>query len=225
MSVAGRHVMIAGATSASGLAAARALIAAGARVVAVGRDPAKLRELRSTVGSSALHPAVCDLTDERAVADMKAHVHKTAGPIDGLLHLVGGWRGGGGLAGQSDADFRILEGSLTALRHVSKAFDADLRASEAGRLAVVSSTAVARPLAGGANYAAIKAATEAWARAAAQGFAKDARDAEREVSAASVIFRVKSLEGLEDNLATRFVGLWDAPAELINDTIIEIGQP
>ena len=217
--------MIAGATSASGLAAARALIAAGARVCAVGRDPAKLRELRSAVGTAALHPAVCDLTDERAVADMAAHVHKAGGPVDGVLHLVGGWKGGGGLAGQSDADFRILEGSLTALRHVSRAFDADLRASEAGRLAVVSSTAVARPLAGGANYAAVKAATEAWARAVAQGFAKDARDGEREASAASVIFRVTSLAGLEDTLAQKFVALWDAPASEINDTIIEIGQP
>ena len=38
--------MIAGATSASGLAAARELTRAGARVVAVGRDPGKLGELQ-----------------------------------------------------------------------------------------------------------------------------------------------------------------------------------
>ncbi|MGN6221190.1 MAG: SDR family NAD(P)-dependent oxidoreductase, partial [Microbacterium sp.] len=159
--VAGRLVLVAGATSASGLAAARSLRGAGARVVAV----------------PDLHTEVCDLTDEGAVVALAERVHASEGPVDGVLHLVGGWRGGGGLAGQTDADYRFLESSFTALRHVSRAFDADLRAAEAARLAVVSSTAVARPLAGGANYAAVKAATEAWTRAVAQGFAKDARDA------------------------------------------------
>ena len=99
------------------------------------------------------------------------------GRVDGILHLVGGWRGGGGLAGRPRRTTGSSRRSFTALRHVTRAFDADLRASAAGRLAIVSSTAVARPLAGGANYAAVKAASEAWARAVAQGFAKAARDA------------------------------------------------
>lgn len=232
MGVAGKLVVIAGATSASGLAAARELTRAGARVVAVGRAAEKLSELVEEVKTDAASLAsgqdasvrteVCDLGDEGAVTALAQRVHESDGPVDGVLHLVGGWRGGGGLAGQTDADYRFLEQSFTALRHVSRAFDADLRASEAGRLAVVSSTAVARPLAGGANYAAVKAATEAWARALAQGFAKDAKDAAKPLAAASVIFRVKSLAGLEDTLARRFVGLWDAPAAAINDTVIDL---
>ncbi|MBN9182168.1 MAG: alcohol dehydrogenase, partial [Microbacterium sp.] len=132
------------------------------------------------------------------------------------------WRGGGGLAGQSDADFRFLEQSLTALRHVSRAFDDDLRRSPAAREAIVSSTAVDRPLAGGASYAAVKAASEAWARAVAQGFAKAARDAEEPLRAASVVFRVKALEGLEDDLARAFIGLWDEDAAAINGTVREL---
>ena len=159
---------------------------------------------------------MCDLTDESEVAALAARVHDTAGPIDGLLHLVGGWRGGGGLAGQTEADYRFLEGSLTALRHVTRAFDADLRDSTAGRLAVVSSTAVARPLAGGANYAAVKAATEAWTLAVGQGFARSAREAGVPLRSAAVIFRVKALDGLEDTLAESFARLWDAEAELLN---------
>ncbi len=139
-----------------------------------------------------------------------------------MLHLVGGWRGGGGLAGQSDADYRFLERALTALRHVSRAFDDDLRASDAARTAIVSSTSVTRPLAGGANYAAIKAASEAWMRAVAQGFAKNARDSERPVRAASVIFRVKALEGLEAELAAEFVDLWSRDPESVNDTVIAL---
>lgn len=229
MSVAGRLVVIAGATSASGIAAVRELTSAGAHVVAVGRDPVRLDELvgigAGSTGSGAagtVRAEVCDLTDEQAVALLAHRIHVTDGAADGVLHLVGGWRGGGGIAGQSDADFYFLERSFTALRHVSRAFDADLRASDAGRLAVVSSTAVARPLAGGANYAAVKAASEAWVRAIAHGFAKDARDAGHELNAASVIFRVKALEGREAELARRYTELWELPASEINDTIVDL---
>lgn len=222
-SVSGRLVLVAGATSASGHAAARVLSGAGARVVAVSRDRERLDELAAAVPG--IRVEVCDLTDETDAAALAGRVHAAEGPVDGLLHLVGGWRGGGGLAGQTDADYRFLEGSLTALRHVSRVFDADLRASESARLAVVSSTAVARPLAGGANYAAVKAATEAWTRAVAQGFAKDARDAGRPLAAASVIYRVKSLDGLEDALAQRFSDLWTVDAATVNDTIVELTDP
>lgn len=221
--VAGRLVLIAGATSASGHAAARALIGAEARVVAVGRDPDKLDALGTEVPDVRLER--CDLTDEGDVAALAERVHAAEGAVDGVLHLVGGWRGGGGLAGQTDEDYRFLERSFTALRHVSRAFDADLRASSAARTAVVSSTAVTRPLAGGANYAAVKAASEAWARALAQGFAKAARDSGQPLAAASVVFRVKSLSGLEEALAQRFADLWMTDAGELNDTIVELTDP
>ncbi|WP_026059825.1 SDR family NAD(P)-dependent oxidoreductase [Microbacterium yannicii] len=222
-SASGKLVLLAGATSASGLAAARILAGQGARVIGVGRDEAKLEALATEAPGTRIE--VCDLTDEAQVADLAARVHADEGPVDGVLHLVGGWRGGGGLAGQTDADYRFLERSFTALRHVSRAFDADLLASGAGRLAVVSSTAVARPLAGGANYAAVKAATEAWARAVAQGWAKAARDSGEPLRAASVIFRVKALEGLEERLARSYADLFVAGADGINDTIVELTPP
>ncbi|QKJ18436.1 SDR family NAD(P)-dependent oxidoreductase [Microbacterium hominis] len=219
-SAAGRTVVIAGATSASGAAATRVLADAGARVVAVGRDAERLAPL-------AAHGAVevCDLTDERDVVRLAARVRTAYGPPDGVLHLVGGWRGGGGLAGQTEEDFRALEGSLTALRHVTRAFDADLRSSASARLAIVSSTSVTRPLAGGANYAAVKAAAEAWTRAVAQGFAKSARDADEPLRAASTIFRVTTLAGLEQRLAEAYRDLWDADAAAVNDTVIDLTAP
>lgn len=235
MSVSGRLVVISGATSASGLAAARELVAAGARVVAVGRSADKLEQLAAAVEPGAgvvelvpagsLRTEVCDLTDEADVAALAERIHASDGTVDGVLHLVGGWRGGGGLEGQTDDDYRFLERALSALRHVSRAFDADLRASESARTAIVSSTAVERPLAGGANYAAVKAASEAWARAVAQGFAKAARDSGRPLAAASVIFRTKSLSGLEDALAQRFADLWMTDATETNDTIVDLTDP
>lgn len=214
----GRTVLVAGATSRSGHVATQTLKDAGAHVIAIGHDAAKLEAL-STLGARA---EACDLTDERAVGALAERLHAEGVRVDGLLHLVGGWRGGGGLAGQSDADFRFLERSLTALRFITRAFDDDLRASREARVAMVSSTAVVRPLAGGANYAAVKAASEAWMRAVAQGFAKAARDAATDLTAASIVFRVKALDGLEQTLADRFVALWDADAADVNDTVVDL---
>ena len=216
----GRTVLLAGATSAAGLALTRALLAAGARVVATGRDPAKLAPL-AALGAQT---ATLDLTDEQAVRELAASLRGRGVAVDGVVHLVGGWRGGGGLAGQTEEDYRLLEQSLTALRHVSRALDEDLRASPAGRLAIVSSTAVARPLAGGANYAALKAAAEAWTRAVAQGWAKAARDAGAAPRAAAVVLRVKALDGLEERLAQEVVGLWSADPAEVNDSIRTIDQ-
>lgn len=221
--VRGRRVLLAGGTSAAGRACASALSDAGAQVLVVGSDDDRLAAVSTEVPGVAVER--CDLTDADAVDALRDRVHAAYGPVDGILHLVGGWRGGGGLAGQSDDDFAFLLRSLTALRHVSRAFDDDIRASDAGRLAIVSSSAVARPLAGGANYAAVKAASEAWVRAVAQGYGKHARDAGHDPAAAAVVFRVKSLDGLEDALAASFVALWDDDAEAWNDVTIDIAAP
>lgn len=215
---AGRTVLVAGATSTSGLAATRALVGAGARVIAAGRDEQRLRPL-AELGA---RTAVVDLTDERAVTAMAEHLHSAGERVHGILHLVGGWRGGGGIAGQTDVDYRFLEQSLTALRHVTRVFWDDLSAAETARVAMVSSTVVARPTAGGANYAAAKAASEAWMRALAQGFATSARDDGAAVRAAATTFRVKSLAGREGRLAAAYVDLWRADASEVNDTVVDL---
>ncbi|MET0974632.1 MAG: SDR family NAD(P)-dependent oxidoreductase [Leifsonia sp.] len=218
MTATGKLVLIAGATSASGRAVAAALLDAGARVVSVGSDAGRLADVSSALPG--LVTELCDLTEEESVAALAERVHAQLGPIDGLVHLVGGWRGGGGLAGQTDADYRVLERSLTALRHVTRAFNDDLLASPAGRLAIVSATAVERPTPGNANYVAVKSAAEAWTRAVGHGFAS--RQADAPTRSAAVVYRVKALAGLEDQLAASVVGLWDADASALNGSVIPL---
>lgn len=208
-----RTVVLAGATSDAGLATAKALIAAGARVIATGRSADRLAPLAEA-------GAQTEVADATSLAEM-SDLAERLGPVDAVIPLVGGWRGGGGLAGQSDEDFDALMPAFQAVRATSRAFDEQIKASEAGRFAIVSSTVVTRPLAGGANYASMKAASEAWARAVAQGYAKAARDAGVPLRAASVIFRVEG--GLQaDALARAVVALWDADAAELNDTVIEL---
>ncbi|TFB85194.1 SDR family NAD(P)-dependent oxidoreductase [Cryobacterium levicorallinum] len=207
MAVAGRTVLIAGATSTAGLAVASSLADAGARVVAVGSNLARLQSVLAVAPEAALYE--CDLTDFAAVTALAGAI----GPIDGLIHLVGGWRGGGGLAGQTDEDWEFLHSHVvTTLRNTTRAFNADLLAASAGRLAIVSSVSVDRPTAGGANYAAAKSAAETWVRAVGAGFAK-AGD-----TAAAAIFVVRSLDGLETDLATRVTGLWEEAAASVNNS-------
>ncbi|MBS0024200.1 SDR family oxidoreductase [Microbacterium paraoxydans] len=208
----GRIVLLAGATSAAGLAVTRALHDAGARVIATGRSADRLAALADAGAETRVADAT-SLADLTALAD-------DLGPVDAVVPLVGGWRGGGGLAGQSDDDFRALLPALEAVRAASRAFDAALRGSAAGRFAIVSSTAVARPLAGGANYAAVKAASEAWTRAVAHGYAKAARDAEEPLRAAAVVFRAKTLD--PEALAVRIAALWDEDASALNDRVIDL---
>ncbi|GAA1543422.1 NADP-dependent 3-hydroxy acid dehydrogenase YdfG [Microbacterium ginsengiterrae] len=207
-----RTVVLAGATSAAGVAVARALVDAGARVVATGRSAQRLGALRD-VGAEIV---VADATSISAMQQVAG----TLDSVDGVIPLVGGWRGGGGLAGQSDEDFAALLPALEAVRATSRAFAPLLQASTAGRFAIVSSTAVARPLAGGANYAAVKAASEAWARAVAHGFTKTARDAGEPLRAASVILRAKALD--PETLAEAVLGLWDQGADELNDRVLDL---
>lgn len=212
MSVTDRTILLAGATSPSGLALARALVDAGARVVATGRSSERLHAL-DALGAQV---EVADATSLASMTELASRLQA----IDAVIPLVGGWRGGGGLAGQTDDDLHALMPAFDAVRATSRAFDSLLRASDAGRFAIVSSTAVGRPLAGGANYAAVKAASEAWTRAVAQGFAKAARDAVEPLRVASVVFRAKALD--PDSLAPQVLALWVADAADLNDRIITL---
>ena len=137
------RVVIAGAGSPAGAATASALRERGHEVIEVG-------------------PERCDLRDLAAVQALATEL----GAVDGVIHLVGGWRGGGGLAGQSDEDWDWLQTMIVGtLRNTTRAFLDAVAASPSGVFAIVSQTGVAKPTAGNANYLAAKAAAETWLRA------------------------------------------------------------
>ena len=221
-------IVIAGATSASGRAVARALVDAGARVVAVGTHQGRLDELEVDIPGVTGERA--DLTDGDDVLELSMRVHAQVGDVDGVIHLVGGWRGGGGIMGQTEEDYRVLERSFTALRYVSRAFWQDLITSTAGRIAIVSSVTVESPTPGNANYASVKAASETWMRALAHGFAPrpvdeaGARQPVEPGGGAAVIYRVRSLAGLEEELAASVIDLWNGAASELNGAVITLGE-
>lgn len=232
----GPNVVVAGSTSAAGQAVVAALLAAGARVAAVDLDAARLEELARN--HDGVFPYTCNLANLESVEKLAAAVRSDLGPVDGLIHLVGGWRGGDGITGQKDDDWDVLHTSImTTLRNTSRVFYPDLEASARGRLAIVSATAAANPTAGGASYSAIKAASEAWVLGVADGFssAQSGHKTEpKEQTSAAVVFIVKAL--LDDamkeaaphrkfpgythvtELAEHVAALFDAPASHLNGT-------
>lgn len=175
------RILIAGASSALGHATATAASNAGHYVVAVGSNAERL----ATV--DAARHEVRDLADFDAVQQLAADL----GDIDVLFHLVGGWRGGGGLDGQTDDDWSWLERRIVGtLRNTTRAFAPALGRSAAGRIAIVSTSGLDRPTAGNANYVAAKAAAEAWLAAVEHAL--------RATPATTHVLRVKALVSAAD---------------------------
>lgn len=197
-----RLILVAGASNDSGRAVARRLLDDGARVIAVGSDQRRLADVSATARYE------CDLSSASAVELLAGRIRAEHGPLDGVVHLVGGWR-----AGRADDDWVWLVSRVVeTFRNVSRTFFPDLAAAAAGRLVMVSSTAVDSPTWSNANYVTAKAAAETWARAAASAFAKGG-------TAASVILAVRSLgpEGTSvEALAERIADLWARPAAELN---------
>jgi len=166
-------VLVAGGSAPSGIAVARALAQAGVTVYTVGSDSTRIAAAAEAAGSG-VTPLTCDLASLPAVRELHGELTRTAGMIDGVIHLVGGWRGARDITDQSDEDWDFLESSsVTTLRNITRVFYGDLVASETGRFAMVSSTFVTAPSAAAASYAAVKAAAEAWTMAMAEGFRRD----------------------------------------------------
>ncbi len=113
-----------------------------------------------------------DLLDADAANAWCASLQERFGKVDGMLHLVGGWRGGDPIESFDLADYEWLHDLLVrTLMNAARAFHGALTASEHGRFAIVSSTQAQAPEGTNAAYAATKAAAESFTLALADSFA------------------------------------------------------
>jgi NAD(P)-dependent dehydrogenase (short-subunit alcohol dehydrogenase family) len=96
------------------------------------------------------------------------------GGVTGVVHLVGGWKGGTPLPEADPADWTLLHDLLIrTVQHTTRAFAPALReAGGDGRFVIVSSEQAQRPSSENAAYAAAKAAAETWTLAYADELAK-----------------------------------------------------
>lgn len=168
-----RVIAIAGVGGGLGPAVAARLAEAGAIVAGANRGQADVDAVGAGLG---LDPErwdghAVDLTDEDAVAGWRDALVERFGRVDGLVHLVGGWRGGQPLHEEPLADWDLMHQLLIrTVQLTTRAFHDQLAASAHGRFVLVSAKQAERPSNRSAAYAAAKAAAEAWTLAYADGF-------------------------------------------------------
>lgn len=109
----GKIAAITGAASGIGLASARAMLAAGVRVVLVDRDEETLANVCAELGDEAM-PLVIDLTDPKSVATMMPRILGTCGRLDIFHANAGAYVGGNILDGDPDSWDRMLNLNINA---------------------------------------------------------------------------------------------------------------
>lgn len=198
-----RTVLVTGATGDTGRAVASLLTGRGDTVLAVGSDAGRLESV------DAAERLVADLLDRDAAAALAADVATRHDAIDGVLHLVGGWKPGWG----DDVTDWLNARLVTSLLDVSEAFERMLLAAPAGRLAIVSSTVVTHDGPPTSAYAAAKLGAESWMAQLTSRWAG--------TSAGAVTFVVRSIGDGEKAtspaaLADALADVWDrAPGDRI----------
>lgn len=173
----GAVVAVAGAGGPAGRATLLRLAEAGAVVVASDADPARLAEAvdaaRYAHGGATVTGDTVDLLDLEATKAWADRTEKEFGRVDGVVHLVGGWRGSKTFTDVDLADWDFLEKLLIrTVQHTSLAFHDGLLRSDRGRYVLISQSGAHKPVANNAAYNAGKAAAEAWTLAMADSFRK-----------------------------------------------------
>ena len=169
----GRVIAIAGVGGGLGPAVASALAGAGAIVAGTDRDQGTLDAIPDglRIPPERWDGSMVDLLDEEATRQWCMALVERFGRVDGLVHLVGGWRGGQPLHEAPLSDWDLLHDLLIrTVQHTTRAFHDQLAASAHGRFVLVSAKQAQAPSNENAAYAAAKAAAEAWTLALADGF-------------------------------------------------------
>jgi NAD(P)-dependent dehydrogenase (short-subunit alcohol dehydrogenase family) len=236
----GAVIAVAGAGGPAGQAVVARLAQAGAFVEAADANPDRLDAAVALAPEGRATGRLVDLTDSAATRAWAEDVESRHGRVDGLVHLVGGWRGGKVFADNTEDDWDFLHKLLIrTAQNTSLAFHDPLLRAPHGRFVLISATAAAKPTAGNAGYAAAKSAAEAWTLAMADSFRKARKEAVEAATdpadvdgAAAVILVVKALvwpslraerpdakfPGYTDvaELAEEIAGLWDRPNDDVN---------
>ncbi len=168
-----RVIAIAGAGGGLGPSVVRLLAEKGAMIAATDISQERLDQLGAdlVLSDQRYDGRSVDLLDENATRRWATDLRERFGRVDGLVHLVGGWRGGEPIAEAPLSDYEWLHDLLVrTVQHTTRAFHDALVSSEHGRFVLVSSSQAQRPDGTNASYAAAKAAAESWTLALAGSF-------------------------------------------------------
>lgn len=160
----GKVVAITGAASGIGLACARALVGAGARVVLIDRAEERLRALCSDIGPDAI-PLVVDLLDGSQVSALLPRILEVAGRLDVFYANAGAYIGGAAAEGDPDVWDRVLNLNINAAFRSVRSVLPHLIAQRSGDVLFTSSVAGVVPVVWEPIYTASKFAVQAFVHA------------------------------------------------------------
>jgi 3-oxoacyl-[acyl-carrier protein] reductase len=166
----GRTAFVTGSTRGIGLAIARALHGAGAKVAIVGRDQSRAESLAAELGPRAFGVA-CDVAHADQVERAIAAAEAALGPVDILVNNAGLTRDNI-LLRLSDADWdTVLDANLKGAFHTTRAVIKGMMKRRAGRIVNITSVVGLTGNKGQANYAASKAGLIGFTKSVAKEYA------------------------------------------------------
>ena len=158
MSAEDKVVLITGASGALGQTVVPSFVATGARVIAADRHPLSIQV-------EGCRDMKADVTDEADVRRLVEEVIRTAGRIDALINLVGGFAVGRVVESDASLWHRMLTMNLTAAFLLSKAVLPHMMERRTGRIVHVAARAALEPFPGAAAYIVSKSGLVALIRA------------------------------------------------------------
>jgi 3-oxoacyl-[acyl-carrier protein] reductase len=166
----GKVAFVTGSTRGIGLAIARAMHGAGAKVAIVGRDAERARAVAAELGERTTG-AGCDVAVAEQVENALATAESALGPIDILVNNAGLTRDNI-LLRLTDADWdAVLDANLKGAFHTTRAVIKGMMKRRSGRIINVTSIVGLVGNKGQANYAASKAGLVGFTKSVAKEYA------------------------------------------------------
>ena len=161
-SLSGKVAAVTGAASGIGLACARAMLEAGARVVLVDLAEDRLQSLCAELGKDAIPLTITNLLDPLSVARMTPSILEKTGQLDIFHANAGAYVGGEILEGDPDAWDRMLSLNINAVFRTVHAVLPHMVERKTGDIIVTSSVAGFVPVVWEPIYTASKFAVQAF---------------------------------------------------------------
>jgi NAD(P)-dependent dehydrogenase (short-subunit alcohol dehydrogenase family) len=169
----GRSVVVTGASSGIGRACAIELASHGARVVMIGRDPARLGDTGAQLAGTGHRTEVLDLEEIETIGPAIRHVVENTGPLYGLCHAAGVIVTAPLSTTTADLVGRMMKVNLLAGLELARTVTRrDVMNAEGGSVLFMSSVYALGGAAGETGYSATKGAVTAAARSMAMELAR-----------------------------------------------------
>jgi len=219
--LADRVVAVPGATGAAGRAAVSAFAAEGCKVGLIGTDAEKLRTLAHDLdlADGRWHGAAGDVTLADDVRRVVGEITEVLGPVDVLVHVVGGWLGGVAAVDVDPVDVATsFDQHVFSTLHMVQAVVPGMVERGWGRVFAISQPLASEPGPRGGGYLMAKAAQEVQLRSLARDLAGSG------VTANLLIVKTIDKDHERDREPTTKNSQWTTPEEIAATMVMLCGD-